>query len=306
MDLKQLAYFVRVAELGSFTRAAEVLRVAQPALSRQVRSLEVELRQPLFERTGRGVTLTPAGSSLLAHARGLLQQAERAREDLEALRGAPVGRLALGVPPSVGRVLTAPLVQAWRERLPQATLSMVEGLSTYLLDWLAQGRIDLAVVYNATPAASRVLQPVLAEPLYLVSQRGRGAEGAPVALDELAQRPLVIPGRPNAIRMQLEAALAGQGLGLNVALEIDSVAAMLDLVAEGRAAGSAGGLHAVLSRHALRGREAQFSLRALKVGRRALATTLWLATSSQRPRGPLLEQASDQVQALLLKLWRKP
>ncbi|MDE1950493.1 MAG: LysR family transcriptional regulator, partial [Burkholderiales bacterium] len=93
MDLKQLDYFVHVAELGSFTRAATVLRVAQPALSRQVRALEVELRQPLFDRNGRGVTLTEAGKRLLAHGRGILQQVDRARQDLEDQRGAASGRL---------------------------------------------------------------------------------------------------------------------------------------------------------------------------------------------------------------------
>ena len=154
MDLKQIEYFVQVAELGSFTRAASVLRVAQPALSRQVRSLEVELRQPLFDRNGRGVTLTAAGARLLAHGRGILQQVERARQDLEDQRGVATGLLSIGLPPSVSRTLTAPLVDAFRQRFPRATLSVIEGLSTYTLEWLVQGRIDCAVVYNATPAAA--------------------------------------------------------------------------------------------------------------------------------------------------------
>ena len=91
MDFKQIEYFVQVAELGSFTRAASVLRVAQPALSRQVRALEVDLRQTLFDRNGRGVTLTEAGKRLLAHGRGILQQVQRARQDLEDQRGAASG-----------------------------------------------------------------------------------------------------------------------------------------------------------------------------------------------------------------------
>ena len=101
MDLKQLEYFVHVAEMGSFTRAAAFLQVAQPALSRQVRTLEVELRQPLLDRNGRGVTLTEAGKRLLAHGRGILQQVERARQDLEDQRGAATGHLAVGLPPSL-------------------------------------------------------------------------------------------------------------------------------------------------------------------------------------------------------------
>lgn len=296
MDLKQIEYFVQVAELGGFTRAASVLRVAQPALSRQVRQLEVELRQTLFERNGRGVTLTPAGQRLLAHGRGILQQVQRAREDLEALRGAPVGRLALAVPPSVGRVLTAPLVQQCRERFPQATLTMVEGLSTYALDWLHQGRVDLAVVYNASPAPAFELLPVLDEPLFLVSARKRGTP-QPASLADVARSELVIPSRPNAIRMHLETALAAASLKPRVSLEIESVPAMLDLV-------ESSALHAVLSRNALIGREAAFTCRPIMAGRKAVATTLWLATSAQRPHGPLLEQGAALVRELLLKLWK--
>ena len=134
MDLKQLETFVQVAELGSFTRASNALGVAQPALSRQVRLLEVELRQALFERTGRGVVLTEAGKRLLAHGRVILAQVERALQDLEDQRGAASGRLVIGLPPSVSRQLTGPLVAAFRERFPKASLSVVEGLSTYQLE----------------------------------------------------------------------------------------------------------------------------------------------------------------------------
>ncbi|HZF84528.1 MAG TPA: LysR family transcriptional regulator, partial [Burkholderiaceae bacterium] len=99
MDLKQLEYFVRVAELGSFTRASQALDVAQPALSRQVRLLEVELRQNLLVRNGRGVTLTDAGALLLEHGRGILHQVARAQEELAGARGGLAGRGALGRPP---------------------------------------------------------------------------------------------------------------------------------------------------------------------------------------------------------------
>ena len=107
MDLKQLEYFMHVAEFGSFTHASRYLKVAQPALSRQVRALEVELRQTLFARNGRGVTLTETGMRLLEHARGILQQVQRARLDLEQQRGAVTGRLVIGLPPSLR-------VMAWR------------------------------------------------------------------------------------------------------------------------------------------------------------------------------------------------
>lgn len=300
MDLKQLGYFVQVAELGSFTRAAIVLRVAQPALSRQVRLLEVELHQPLFDRNGRGVTLTPAGTRLLAHGRGILQQVQRARQDLEDERGAASGLLSIGLPPSISRSFTAPMVDAFRKHFPRATISVVEGLSTYTLEWLAQGRVDCAVVYNATPSAAIDLMPVLQERLYLLSARGAAKTliGRPVALAALAQRELVIPARPHAIRMRLETVLAEAGLKPRVALEIESVPAILDLV-HGRA------LHAVLSLNAVRGsgREPAFVARPVLLGPGAgagtLATTLYIATSAQRPRGPLLEQAAALLAQML-------
>lgn len=304
MDLKQLDTFVRVAELGSFTRAAAVLHIAQPALSRQVRALEVELRQPLLERNGRGVTLTPAGALLLAHARGILQQVQRARQDLEDQRGAAAGVLCVGLPPSLSRLLTAPLVDAFQARFPRARLSVVEGLSTTLLEWLAQGRVDIAAVYNALPSAAVELQPVLQERLHLVSARpararaGRArsqADGAAIALQQLAEHDLVIPGRPNAIRMRLEAALAEAGLRPRVALEVDSITALLDLVQRHA-------LHAVLGAAAVQGdsREALFVARpVLLPGGAPLVVPLYMATSAQRPRGPLLQQAGVVLVQLL-------
>src|SRR4029453_18508883 len=105
MDWRQSEYFVRVAELGSFTRAAAALDIAQPALSRQVRLLEVELRQNLLIRNGRGVTTTEAGKLLLEHGRGLLHQFANAKKELARRRGAEESHIALGVPPSLSRIL---------------------------------------------------------------------------------------------------------------------------------------------------------------------------------------------------------
>jgi LysR family nitrogen assimilation transcriptional regulator len=304
MDLKQLEYFVQVAELGSFTRASQLLRVAQPAMSRQVRSLELELRQTLFDRNGRGVTLTEAGKRLLAHGRGILQQVDRARLDLEDHRGVPVGRLALGLPPSVSRTLTGPLVAEFRERFPKATLTVVEGLSIYMLEWLAQGRIDCAVVHPVAPTSAVDLELVLEEPLYLVTARGkrRGGKliGVAVSLADVAAHELVIPSRPHSIRMVVETALAAAGLEPRVGLEIESVPAMLDLVERTS-------LAAVLTLNALRGSGHERALVAqpIRNGNSTLWSQLWIATSAQRPRGRLLDQGAALVREMLLSHWRR-
>lgn len=141
MDLKQLEYSVRVAELGSFTRAA--IRAGRSTARAQPpgAALEVELRQTLLVRNGRGAVPTEAGKLLLDHGRGILHQVERAREDLGRLRGGLAGRVAVGLPSSVARALTVPLTRAFREALPEARLSISEGLSSGLQEGLASGRL---------------------------------------------------------------------------------------------------------------------------------------------------------------------
>ena len=308
MDLKQLAYFVQIADLGSFTRASSLLGVAQPALSRQVRQLEVELRQTLLNRNGRGVTLTVAGARLLEHARGILHQVGRVKEDLEEMRGAPVGHTAIGLPPTVGRLITAPLVGEFRRRFPKATLGIVEGLSTYVSEWLASGRIDVALIYNPAPSPLIETQPLVSEPLYLIgpapaqrsaksaAKKTRDASaamtmGEPLALKELPSYGLIMPSRPHAMRMFVESQLAGIGARINVAWEIDGIASILDLVAHGHG-------YAVLSLNAIRHDPLRTRLLPRPLIKPKLVTSLAIATPAQRPLTPL----AQHVVALLREL----
>ena len=291
MDLKQLEYFVRVAELGSFTKAAIALDVAQPALSRQVRLLEVELRQNLLTRNGRGAVATEAGKLLLEHGRGILHQVQRAREELGRVRGALAGRVAVGLPPSLAKVLAVPLIREFRQRMPEATLSMTESLSLGMQESLVTGRLDIALLYNAVPSPDVELTPLLEEPLFLVQRHSGSAppppKPRPVPLRDIAKLPLVIPSRPNSIRMLVETELASLGLRPQVALEIDGVAAILDLVADG--AGSA-----ILSRHAVATSGHPQSFASRPIGAPPLRSKLLLAMSSQRP-ATLTQQAMFQL-----------
>jgi len=244
LDVKQLSYFVRVAELGSFTRASIVLDIAQPALSRQVRLLEVELRQTLLVRNGRGITLTEAGKTLLEHSRGVLHQMERLREELSRVRGSLAGRVAIGMPPTLGRILAVPLTRAFKRQMPDATLSVAEGLSKNMQEGLLTGQLDIALLYNASPTPGVETRPLLQDELLLVQRRVPAGDEAPVALRQLADFPLIIPARPNAIRMHVETALLNIGVQPCIAMEVDGVATILDLVADGLG-------NAVLSRHAV-------------------------------------------------------
>ena len=289
MDLKQLEYFRHVAELGSFTRAAAYLSVVQPALSRQVRQLEVELGQNLFERNGRGVVLTDAGSRLLEHTRGILTQIGRARQELEDQRNGDSGHVALGLPPSLGSSVTVPLVKAFEKLLPNARLATVEGLSAYILEWLTIGRVDCALVYNATASATVDVQPLLDDQLFLIAPLERAADAWParnqsITLAQLADYPLVIPSRPHAVRMSVENALASVERKIRVAYEIECIPAVIDLVRQGHGYG-------VLPMNAVKASPWAHEVLVKPIVKPMLRISLSIATSAQRPKSPLMRKA---------------
>ena len=299
MDLKQLEYFVRVAELGSFTRAAQALNIAQPALSRQVRLLEVELRQNLLVRNGRGATPTQAGQLLVEHGRGILHQVERAREELDRVRTGLTGRVAVGLPPSVARVLTVPLTRVFRQKMPEAQLSISEALSRAMQENLQNGRLDIAVLYNPTRVQGIEHTPLGKEELLLVQPRPAGLQEdpppTPIRLKDVAALPLVIPTRPNAIRMLVESEMAAVGCSPHIALEIDGVSAILDLVADGAG-------YAILSRNAVMRsvRPSAFSVRPLS--HPPLTIQLTTAISSLRPT-TLTQQATLALITEVAEKW---
>jgi len=298
MDLKQLEYFRHVAELGSFTRAASFLSVVQPALSRQVRQLEVELGQNLFDRNGRGVVLTDAGARLLEHARGILMQISRARQDLEDQRTGASGHFTLGIPPSLGRSVTVPLVKAFERTLPHARLATVEGLSSYILEWLSIGRVDCALAYNAPASPAVDLQPLLDDQLFLIAPAAaKSAHGSrrprkSITLAELADYPLIIPSRPHAMRMSVENALAGVNVKIKVAHEIECIPAVIDLVRQGHGFG-------VLPLNAVKSSQWSGEVQLKPIIAPVLKTSLCIATSAQRPKSPLMRKAIEVIRDIV-------
>ena len=297
MNLKQLEYFVHVAELGSFSKAALVLDVAQPALSRQVRALETDLRETLLLRNGRGVRLTEAGRRLFEHSVGILQMVSRAREDMGASRDEPVGRIVVGLPPSMGRQLTLPLIDAFRQQLPRARLAIVEGLSAHITEWIVTGRVDLGLVHNPEAAPALEITPILDEALCLVQpaagRRGRGRSGrGPLPLRELPTFPLIVPDRTHASRRLLETQAMLAALELDIAWEVASVPSIIDLVCAGYG-------YAVLSAGAVAasGRSGELTVRPLVEPQ--LSSVLCLATSAHKRPTPLARHASRLLRELV-------
>jgi len=294
LDLKQLEYFVAVVDLGGFSRASRLLNVAQPAISRQVRALEVELRQNLLLRNGRGAVPTETGKRLLEHARSILQQVERARREIDEVKGAPVGHVAIGLPPTLALALTAPIVREFRRRYPKATVSIVEGLSVNILEWVVVGRADVGILYNPAASPAVELAPLLEEELCLIGPRAGSRKAGPVRLRDLPDYPLIIPSRPHAIRTLVEDRLATLGLRPQVALEIDAIGAILELVAERQG-------YAVLSPRALKSSDVGRKLVARPIVRPSLESSLAMAVSAQRPARPVQTAAAELVREMLAR-----
>jgi len=297
MNLKHLESFVRVAELGSFSKAARVLDVAQPALSRQVRQLETDLRATLLLRNGRGVALTDAGKRLFEHGVQILQQVALAREDLGTQRDAAVGHITIGMPPSIGRQLTLPLIEGFRERLPRARLTLVEGLSAHIAEWIAGGRADLGLLYNPDAQPALEITPLLTERLCLVQAAGSRKRRQPVRLAELPDYPLILPERHQAIRRLLETHAVQAGVKLHIAWEVSSVPAIIDLVCAGTGC-------AVLNASAVTASGRARELLARPIVAPELPSVLCLAQSATKPPTPLTRQAGALLTELVKHLAR--
>src|SRR2546425_2705301 len=235
MDLRQLDYFVHVAELGSFSKAASLLSIAQSALSTRVRKLEVELKQPLLHRNGRGVTPTDAGKRLLQHARGILMQVDRTREELAEFRSTPSGHVVIGLPPTMARLLTVPVLKDFRGHFAEASIGIMEGLSASIVEWLTTGRIDIGLVFNPAPSPAVEIVPLHEEPMYLIGAgtAGRARRRAAGPLRQLPRYPLLVPRRPKANPLRLENQPAPFRLQPTLLLAVDRVATVLDAVREG-------------------------------------------------------------------------
>jgi len=239
MDLKQIEAFVRVAELGSFTKAATAMGVAQPMLSRQIRQLEVELHQSLLIRNGRGVTPTESGLLMLEHARGILHQVALAKEELSGTAGALAGPISIGLPPTLTKLITVPLTLAFKNALPQAKLSLTEGFSALMYESLRAGRIDMAVLYNPAPSQDLEMTLLHEDALILIASKKRINKKfqtllkPSIALKDLSELPLILPSRPNAFRLLIEIEMQKLNVRPQITLEIDGINAILELVKEG-------------------------------------------------------------------------
>jgi LysR family nitrogen assimilation transcriptional regulator len=289
MDLNRLQYFAAVAEAGSFSRAAAALHLTQPSLSRQVQLLEAEVGQRLLERHGRGAVPTEAGTALLGHARAIQELADRARTDMAERQRNPRGRLTIGLPPRVAHVITADLVERFHATFPEAGITVMEGLSLRLREWLVAGRADVAILFDPAPSPQITQETLLREPLVLVSSRPLPER---LRLADVVQRSLVMPSAPHALRRLLEEHAGPRGLSLQLVAEVDSVQTVLSLVARGVA-------DAVLPASAPRlAREAK-PLHVAAIHAPVVRNKLVLAVPTARPATRLLQAGTQMLRELV-------
>ena len=290
-NLGHLANFVRIAELQNLSKAAAVVRIAQPALSRQVRNLEIEIGSPLLTRHAWGVSLTPAGETLLVHARRMLREAENARDALQALSAEPSGRVALGVPVSIARALVPPLAEALSRRFPKIRPHFVDGFSANLHSRMLAGELDLAVLYEDRSIGPLATAPLLAESLALIGPAGGEVEGATTA-SMLRDRRLILPARPNRLRLIVEEALAGGSDPTDSVIEVDSLVSIITLVE--RSVGYTVLPFSAVSEEAKRGAVSVSELRFPQLSR-----TLLLAHPVQRQPTAALGAVEAELRALI-------
>lgn len=294
MEFRQLKYFVRIVEVGSVSRASQSLHVAQPALSQQIGRLEDELGVKLLTRSVRGVTPTEAGAAVFRQAQLILKQIEATQLIAAQADHGPAGPVAIGLPWTVTSLLGLSLLKEVAATVKAVRLEIVEGPSSVLADMLAQGRLDLAVVFDNTTDGGLRMKPVVSEPLLLVGPTGSLAGRFEGTLAEAATLPLLLLSRPNGIREEIERIWAAGGLKPQLVAEINAPDLLIDAVRAGLG-------YAVLPSCAIEDRLRRGDLDAIALEAGRLTRTVYLSTS--RLFAP--SRAAEHVHGIVARLMRE-
>ncbi len=237
MDLRQLEIFVKVAELGSFSRAAEALFLTQPTVSEHIRGLEEEIGARLLDRLGRGAAPTKAGQLLLGYAQRILELHREARQALDDFQGRMSGELVIGASTIPGEYVLPALIGRFKEKYPDIAITLLIGDSQRVVDWVLEGRVEVAVVGAQIDHRSLEYRRLMPDELVVVVSAvhpWHAKKG--VTLDEVRSEPLIVRERGSGSRGALERALAEVGLDLGafrVAGEMGSTQAIKQAVKAG-------------------------------------------------------------------------
>jgi LysR family nitrogen assimilation transcriptional regulator len=301
MDIRELRNFMHVARAGSVSRAAEELRLAQPALSRQIKKLEHEFGVALFARHGRGVRLSAAGSLLLERAEAITQLVHQTGEEIRDRRAPGGSRITVGAPPAAGRLLIPAFAERFQEAWPQTTLHMREGVSSSLQEWLLEKRIDIAILHNPPHLESFDIGPLLSERMLVIgppTRRGeRRRHPLRFRIGDLADLPLILPNMTHSNRRLVEHAALERGVRLHIKIEADSVAFAKAMVEKGLG-------YTILTYAAVRDEVERRRLTAYPIERPAISTKVTIVTLRDKQLPKLTRDAGDMLHAVCGELVR--
>jgi LysR family nitrogen assimilation transcriptional regulator len=297
MDLRQIQYFIAIAERGSISSASAFIHIAQPALSAKLAALEDELGVALFTRHRRGVTLTEAGEVFLEHAEKVVEAMAAARSAVLSVASQPKGEVTFGLPVTTSTLMTVPVVELVRARYPDIKLNIVDGMSGDVFGWLVDGRLDVAILYGAERPPLIQAKPIVSDALYLMGHENELTRGRrEIRFCELAKFPLLhnSPTR-SRLRQLMDDTARRLGCPLTYAGEIDSVPQMKALVYRGRG-------FTVLPKIALGTDAAAAKLRLLRIIDPPLRLTSYLALSPKRSPSRAALCVFDQVDEIARSL----
>lgn len=237
MDLRQLRYFVAIAEEGSLSAAAQRVNVAQPSLSQHIIGVEKDLGVTLFNRSPRGMTLTQSGEILLAHARDILGAMDTAVEAVKQSGSEPQGDVTFGLPSSIAMVLSVPLAETVRLELPKVKFRAIDAMSGFIKTWLEDQSIDVGMLYDLNSVRHMNHVELMTEELHFFSAPDAWPfstrVGSPVKVSDIPNAELVLPSPHHGLRSMIDRFMKSQGVTLNVVTEMDGLGQIKTLVARG-------------------------------------------------------------------------
>lgn len=239
LDTRALRYFVAVATYKSYTLAAAHLRITQPAITRQIQAFEKEFGVRLFRRQARRMVLTESGEVLLEQAKEIIERIEAAGTLAKQAAGEPIGRLTIGAPSAAGELFLPPILASYRSKFPRVFLNIVTAYSGDLAEMLADGRIDLALIFGEPSHADLDMQPLIDVGLGLVAPANGVLPNDPtqdmreIELARAAALPLIFPGRSQTLRTVVDQACRQIGATPNVVMESNALAISKALVKSG-------------------------------------------------------------------------
>lgn len=237
MDIRRLQAFVKIIDIGSISRAADILNIAQPALSQQLASLETAFKQKLLIRSKMGVTPTAAGLELYRHSQTIIKQLDRAMTEISNGAGPLVGKVSVGLSPySSGSTLSLALLKEVREKLPGITLHLTESFDDIYSEMVMTGRLDMAVIHGAGPIKGVHFTPLMKEDFFLVAPENSSftqSLSSPVRLSDLTEVPLLLPPDYNFVRKRINIAFARKQITPNIVAEVEALLTLQDAVAAG-------------------------------------------------------------------------